>query len=79
MGDAAVIQLSPELKAYYANRPLMWRNLTLIALLNMGWGIVYTVLGPMMMFRLLDVGVGENIQATIGSANGWAVSFLVMW
>ena len=85
MSNAAVTSnsieqaLTPQLKAYYANRRLMWRNLTLIALLNMGWGIVYTVIGPMMAFRLLDVGVAENTQATINSANGWAVSFLVMW
>ena len=77
--DAFQQSLTPELRAYYADRKLMWRNLTLIAALNMGWGIVFTVIGPMMALRMLEVGVGENVQATMNSVNGWAVSFLVMW
>ncbi len=69
----------PELAAYYANAPLMWRNVILIGISNLGWSMVFTVVGPLMTLKLLDLGVRENIQATIGSVNGWALSFLVMW
>ena len=69
----------PELAAYYANTPLMWRNVILIGISNLGWSMVFTIVGPLMTLKLLDVGVRENIQATIGAVNGWALSFLVMW
>lgn len=69
----------PELAAYYANTPLMWRNVILIGISNLGWSMVFTIVGPLMTLKLLDLGVRENIQATIASVNGWALSFLVMW
>ncbi len=65
--------------AYYANRPLMWRNIAMIGICNLGWSTVFALIGPLMALRVLDIGVRENIQATITSANSWAVSFLVMW
>ena len=69
----------PELAAYYSDFPLMWRNVVLIGISNLGWNMVFTIVGPLMTLKLLDLGVRENIQASISSVNGWAVSFLVMW
>lgn len=69
----------PELAAYYADRKLMWRNVILIGISNLGWGLAATVTVPLITLKLLELGVRENIQATIGSINGWALSFLVMW
>jgi MFS family permease len=69
----------PELAAYYADTPLMWRNVILIGVSNLGWSMVFTIVGPLMTLKLLELGVKENIQATISSVNGWALSFLVMW
>jgi len=69
----------PELATYYADRKLMWRNVILIGLSNMGWNMVFIVVGPLMGLKLLELGVRENIQATIGSVNMWSLSFLVMW
>ena len=68
-----------ELEAYYANRPLMWRNVALIGLCNVGWGVVGTVVVPLTVLRLLELGFRENLQATISSANTYALSFLVMY
>ena len=65
--------------AYYANVPLLWRNVIMIGIANLGWSMVFTIVGPLMTLKLLDLGVRENIQATITSVNGWALSFLVMW
>jgi len=70
---------SPELAAYYADKPLMWRNIALIGLCNVGWGVVAGIVGPLIVLRLLELGLRENIQATINSANGIALAFLVMY
>jgi MFS family permease len=70
---------SPELAAYYADKPLMWRNIALIGLCNIGWWTTGGIVGPLIALRLLELGLRENIQATIGSVNGFALAFLVMY
>ncbi|MEI6166916.1 MAG: MFS transporter [bacterium] len=69
----------PALDAYYADKKLMWRNVTLIGICNIGWGVADTLVMPLVLMRLLDLGVRENIQGTISSVNGWALSFMVMY
>lgn len=68
----------PELVAYYGNRRLMIRNVTLIGLCNMSWHIAAMITGPLIGLRMLELGLRENFQATVNSINGWALSFLVM-
>ena len=70
---------SDELAAYYADKPLMWSNIALIGLCNVGWGVAGTVVVPFTVLRLLELGLKENIQATMSSANAYALSFLVMY
>jgi MFS family permease len=70
---------TPELAAYYADRRLLWRNITLIGICNMGWFTVMGIVTPLMTLRLLEMGVHEGPQATIQSINGMAVSFLVLY
>ena len=70
---------SPEMAAYYNNRPLMWRNLWLIMLLSLGWGLVFTVVGPLMQLRMNKMGFGEGALGTLGAVNSWAYSYLVMY
>ena len=69
----------PELAAYYSDRKLMVRNVALIGLCQLGSGFAGIVAGPLIILELLELGVRENIQATISSVNGFALSFLVMW
>ncbi len=71
--------ISPEMEAYYNNRPLMWRNLGLIMCLNVGWYVVFTVVGPLMQLRLNRMGVGEQTLGTLGAVNSWSYSYLVMY
>jgi Na+/melibiose symporter-like transporter len=73
--------LAPELRQYYGNRRLMWRNLFWLTILNGGWNIVFTVISPLMTLRMNSpqVGMGEGMIATIFSINGYAISFLVMY
>ncbi|MFZ4775052.1 MAG: MFS transporter [Terrimicrobiaceae bacterium] len=77
--ELSATEHSPELEKYYADKPLMWRNIALIGLCNMGWGVVGGIVTPLVMLRLLELGLRENIQATINSANGLALAFLVMY
>jgi hypothetical protein len=74
-------KLAPELQSYYGNRKLMWRNLFWLMILNGGWGVAFTVINPLMTLHMNSpqVGMGERMIATIGSINGYAVSFLVMY
>ena len=77
--EAAPPEQSPELTAYYANKPLLYRNVALIGICTVGWGVVDKVIVPLVALRLLELGLRENIQATINSFNGFALSFLVMY
>jgi hypothetical protein len=70
--------MTPELVTYYGNRVLMIRNVTLIGLCNISWNVAFMITGPLIALRMLELGLRENIQATINSVNGWALSFLVM-
>jgi len=72
-------QQSIELAAYYADKPLMWRNVVLIGICNIGWGVVGGIVTPLIALRLLELGLRENIQASINSVNGAALAFLVMY
>ena len=72
--------LPTALESFYANRPLMWRNLAWFIVLSAGWSIVFTAITPLMTLRMNspEVGMGERWIATIFSMNGYLVSFLVM-
>jgi hypothetical protein len=74
----AIPAQEPELVAYYADRKLMVRNVTLIGLCNISWHVAGMITGPLIGLRMLELGLRENIQATINSVNGFALSFLVM-
>jgi len=70
---------TPELAAYYADSRLMWRNIILIGICNMGWGLVFTIVGPLMTLKLLESGFAEGIQGTLTAANSVLSSFFVMY
>ncbi len=69
----------PALHAYYANRPLMWRNLSFILLLNLGWAVSFTVVGPLMQLRVNASGLDEGGIGLVNTINSWTYSFLVMY
>ncbi len=71
--------VTPELQAYYDNRPLMWRNLVLILLLNLGWGVSFTVVLPLIQLRLNAAGVAESGLGLMGAINFWVYSYAVMY
>ena len=79
--DAVPGETTPELKAYYADSKLMWRNIFWLGVLTVGWSKVFTIVSPLMTLRLNspEVGLGEAAIGMIGSINGYAVSFLVMY
>lgn len=66
------------LEAFYAKRRQVWWNVFFIGLSTLGWNTSLTLVTPLVAIRLLDLGVRENVQATLASGNLWAVSFLVM-
>ncbi len=68
-----------DLEAYYANRKLMWRNVTWITFGHFGTALSMTIVEPLMNLRLKAVGVSESSIGLLTSANLWAVSFLVMY
>ena len=74
-------KLTPELEEYYSNKKLMWRNILWFMVLNLGWGICFTVVNPLMTLRMNSpaVGMDEGMIGMIGAINGYAVSFLVMY
>jgi hypothetical protein len=74
-------ELTPELKAYYDNRPLLWRNVLWFMVLNIGWSVCFTVVGPLMTLRMNspEIGMGERMIGAVGATNGYIVSFLVMY
>jgi len=79
IGEKSNLLNTAELREYYSNTPLLFRNLALIATCNVGWSIALGITSPLMLLRLLDVGVSEGYQATVGSVNLALLSFLVMY
>ena len=79
LGEKGNLLDTPELRAYYANRPLLWRNLFFIGFSNIGWSIAMGAIGPLMALRLLEKGWTEAYSGTVGSINLWLLSFLVMY
>lgn len=75
----AVPELSPELAAYYSDNRLMWKNVMLIMLANVGWTVSFSFLGPLMLLRMNKLGVNEGTLGLLSSSNLWVVSFLVMY
>ena len=59
----------------------MWRNIIWFMVLNIGWGICFTVVNPLMTLRMNSpaVGMDEGMIGMISAINGYAVSFLVMY
>jgi Na+/melibiose symporter-like transporter len=74
-------ELTPELKDYYGNRKLLWRNLIWYMLLTVGWTKVFQLVTPLMTLRMNspEIGMGEGLIGGIFAVNGYAVSFLVMY
>jgi Na+/melibiose symporter-like transporter len=79
LGEKGNLLDTPELRAYYANRPLLWRNLFFIGSSNIGWSVAMGATGPLMGLRLLEKGWTEAYSGTVGSINLWLLSFLVMY
>jgi len=67
------------LASYYADRMLMWRNVSWITFGHFGMAVSTTILVPLMNLRLKSVGVSDSGVGLLTSANLWAVSFLVMY
>jgi len=74
-------ELTPELKAYYGNRALLWRNVIWFMVLGIGWCVCFTVVNPLMTLRMNspEIGMGESMIGSINAINGYVVSFLVMY
>ena len=68
-----------QIVSFYADRKLMWRNVTWITLGHFGMALATTILVPLMNLRLKAAGVSDSGVGLITSANLWAVSFLVMY
>ena len=79
LGEKGNLLDTPELRAYYANRPLLWRNLFFIGFSNIGWSVAMGATGPLMSLRLFEKGWTEAYSGTVGSINLWLLSFLVMY
>ncbi len=72
-------EISPEMKAYYANRPLMWRNLAMFMLLNLGWSLCFNFVGPLMTLRLSQLGMNSAGLGWWGGVNIVGTGFLTMY
>ena len=70
---------SAALRTFYADRPMMWRNVFWITFGHFGMALAMTIVEPLMNLRLKAVGVSDSGIGLLVSANLWAVSFLVMY
>ncbi len=72
-------EISPPMKAYYANRRLMWRNLAMIMLLNLGWSLCFNVVAPLMQLRLSSLGMNSTELGWLYGCTSWVTGFLTMY
>ena len=70
---------SNPLVSFYADRPLMWRNVSWIIFGHFGMALSMTIVEPLMNLRLRAIGISDSNIGLLTSANLWAVSFLVMY
>ncbi len=64
---------------FYADRPLMWRNIILVMIGNLGYGVAFTLISPLMLLHMKACGIGEDWIGGIIAGNLWLVSILVMY
>ena len=64
---------------FYADRKMMWRNVSWITFGHFGTALSMTIVVPLMNLKLKAAGVSESGIGLLTSANLWAVSFLVMY
>ncbi|MDE3104094.1 MAG: hypothetical protein KGK08_02870 [Acidobacteriota bacterium] len=67
------------LQRFFADRRLMWRNVTWITFGHFGMALSMTIVEPLMNLRLKAIGVSDSSVGLMTSANLWVVSFLVMY
>lgn len=72
-------EADPRLAAYYADRPLMWRNLALIQCMVAAGAVGVGLAGTLSGLHMRACGIGEDTIALLNSINLWAVSYLVMY
>ncbi|MCE9613903.1 MAG: MFS transporter [Lentisphaerae bacterium] len=73
-------ETDPALVAeYYADRPLMWRNIALVMVGNLGYGVAFTLIGPLMLLRMKACGIQEDWIGAVMAGNSWLLSVLVMF
>jgi hypothetical protein len=70
---------SPELAAYYADTRLLWRNIATIILGNIGFAVCMTLVSPLILLRLRELGASNGMISTMQAANGFVVAFLVLY
>lgn len=68
-----------ELAAYYQDRRQLRRNIASLVICNLGWGVVLTLVLPLMTLHMSAQGVSSYQLGLIGSANAVLVSILVMY
>ena len=64
---------------FYADRPLMWRNILLVMIGNLGYGLAFTLISPLMLLHMKSCGIDEDWIGAIVAGNFWLVSILVMY
>ena len=67
------------LAEFYADRPLMWRNIIFVMIGNLGYGVAFTLISPLMLLHMKGCGIGEDWIGGIIAGNSWLVSLLVMY
>lgn len=77
--ETAQERVDPKLTAFFANRPLMWRNIFWVTFGHFGMALAMTIVEPLMNLRLKAIGVSDSSIGLLASVNLWAVSFLVMY
>ena len=78
--SASPASLPPnDLASFYADRRLMWQNVSWITFGHFGMALSMTIVEPLMNLRLKALGVTESSVGLLASLNLWAVSFLVMY
>jgi hypothetical protein len=72
-------ELSPELKAYYADTRRRMINVVLILFGNWGGNIALGIATTLSILQMKRCGVSVSSIALMSAVNFWAVSFLVMY